>query len=227
MDPEVFQKVLAAAPEGVKRADETLAKTEKAIRDLNLRLEWTDRALKNLPAKEGTTPGMEEGAVGFGYSLSSDNSANVQLLRHGQKETIPLEKNEFLPGDEIVTDSYGKTKLKTLGAGNVLVTVGPSTRMKLETDGRAGTTWNLRQGTVHCAPFLEDLAGGNSLIVTSEAVVQGEEGSEYDVRISEKGQTFVEVYRGKVEVKEPKKGTSYFVEPGAGTSKQPRWWEEK
>jgi hypothetical protein len=57
--------------------------------------------------------------------------------------------------------------------------------------------------------------------------VQGNDGSEYDVRIGEKGEAFVEVYRGKVEVKEPKKGTSYFVEAKPETSNLPRWWEKE
>lgn len=226
-DPEVYKKVLVAAPAGLQHAEETRAKTETTIRELNLKLEWTERALKNLPAEEGKTHSQEIGAIGFGYSLVSSNANTIQLLRHGHEETIPLGKNQFLPGDEIITDPDSQTRLVTLGAGNVVVTVGPGTRVRLEHDGKEGATWLLRKGTVHCIPFTEGILGKNPSFVTPEAVVQGNEGSEYDVRIGEKGEAFVEVYQGRVEIKEPKKGTSYFVEAGPEASNLPRWWEER
>lgn len=223
-DPVVYEKVLAAAPAGLQHAEETFAKTETTIRDLNLKLGWTKRALDNLPAEEGKTHDQEIGAVGFGYSLASSNPNTIQLLRHGHEETIPLEKNQFLPGDEIITDPDSQTELVTLGAGSVIVTVGPGARVRLEHDGKEGATWLLRKGRVHCVPLTAGILGKNPSFVTPEAVVQGDEGSEYDVRIGEKGEAFVEVYQGRVEIKEPKKGTSYFVEAGADASTLPRWW---
>ncbi len=220
INQEVYEKVLAAAPANIKRTEEALAETEKLIRGLTLKLAWTERTLNNLAPEKPA-------AVGFGFSMASYNLANVKLLRHGQEKIIPLGKDQFLPGDEIITDKYGKTRLGTSGAVDVIVTVGAGTRLKYERDNlREGTVWKLQKGIIHCAPLTEGITGRNPLIVTSDAIIQGEEGSEYDVRIDESGQVFVEVYRGKAEVKETQKGTSYFSEAGTGTVMLPRWWEK-
>lgn len=233
MDPEVFKTILAGAPEGMRRAEETLTKTEKIIRDLNVRLEEADRALKNLPAKDGRDYFYETLDVGKGYAIGPGTLANVQVLRHGHDETIALGKQKFLPGDTLVTDAEGQVTVKASWSTDTLVTVGPETRVQLEKDRKEGTQWRLEKGIVHCREdeFVRLEAPAGSIrklpvIVTAEAVVMGDAESEFDVRVDEKGQTFVEVYSGRVEVKEPKKGTSYFVKP-EGISKAPRWWEKK
>ena len=232
IDPEAFEEILRLAPLGLRNAEETLAKTEKAIQGLTLRLEQTDNALKNLPGKEAT-PFFEVLDIGGGYSVSPLNFANVQLLRHGHEETISLGQRRFLPGDTIVTDKWGQTSVKSSHASGTRLTVGPDTRIQLEKDRKEGAEWRLEKGVIHCRVYEEYLNEENPLpskpavITTADAVILGNEESEFDVRIDEKGQTFVEVYQGKVEVKEPKKGTSYVVKADPGTARLPRWWEER
>ncbi len=233
LDPEAYEQILRAAPIGLQNAERTLEKTEKAIRDLNTKLEQVDRNLENLPVEKATSDGIERVRIGQGYQLGPGSLGNVQLLRHGHDELIGLGKERFLPGDAIVTDANGQVSVKTTWSIDSIVTVGRETQIRLERDRSEGVEWRLQKGVVHCRPdeSLSDEQNQRPLkvhpvIVAPETIVVGEKGSEFDVRVDERGQTFVEVYQGKVEVKEPKKGIAYVVEP-TGTSKRPRWWEEK
>jgi len=227
MDPQVYEKVLAAAPAGIKNADEILAKTEAAIKQLELELGWTDRALKGLAVVTKNENYDPKHDLGFGM-VSGAASGGVSLLRHGHDKTVPLGKDElFLPGDEIITNENGQTRLSSLGSTNYKIVAGSITRLKLEQDHKEkGTVWRLNGGKVHFAPSLGS-ASAPPRLVTSRGVVQGSEGSEFDVRVDDKGEVFIEAYQGRVEVKEPEKGTGYFIEAEPGAVKSPRWWEKE
>ena len=244
LDPEAYEQILRAAPIGLQNAERTLEKTEKAIRDLNTKLEQVDRNLENLLAEKAASDDIKRVRIGQGYQLGPGSLESVQLLRHGHDELIGLGKERFLPGDAIVTDTNGQVSVKTTWSIDSIVTIGRETHIRLEKDRSEGVEWRLQKGVVHCRVDeswrdqqvdVDDLGVGtrshapqreHPVIVTPETIVLGEEGSEFDVRVDEQGQTFVEVYQGKVEVKEPKKGIAYVVEP-TGTSQRRRWWEEK
>jgi tetratricopeptide (TPR) repeat protein len=226
LSKEAFDIIVAGAPAGIQRAEQTLTETAHSIKELEMKLKWTERAIKNLDSamkpERGYDPKYE---VGFGMVLQP-GLANVQVLRAGHDSAIPLGDGSFLPGDEIITDPWGQTKVSSLGSSNYVVAVGPETRLKLEQDHKIeGTVWSLNKGIVHYSPLTQDGNANPARLRTPDSIVQGSPDSEFDVRISDKGETFVEVYRGRVEVQEPMKGASYFIDSktdGARTVKP--WW---
>ncbi len=228
LDKETLNKILEGAPAGIQNAKKTLTETERAIKNIQMNLEWIERAINNsgnaLKPNKGYNP---VGDVGFGMVLQP-TFANVQLLRPGHKNTIPLGQEKFLPGDEIVSDKLGHTAVTSLGSENYVIVVGPVTRLKLEQDDKKkGTIWSLSQGVVHYAPLGANAAAGPALLRTPDSIVQGSPDSEYDVRVNDKGETSVEVYQGRVEVQEPNKGVSYFVDAKTNKPTTTRWWEKK
>jgi len=216
LDTEAFLKIIQGAPAGIERAQAALAKTETSIKNLEMRRQWTERAINNLDkAMKPDGKYNPKYDLGFGMVLGGAASANVQLLRAGHDSTIALGEDRFLPGDEIVTDPLGHVELSSLGAVNYVIRVGAGTRLKLEEDHKErGTVWSLKKGTIHCAPIVDSVRTPPARVRTLDSIVQGSPDSKFDVRINKKGETTIEVYQGRVEVQEPEKGTSYFVEAG-------------
>jgi len=211
---------------GIENAEQTLIKTEQTIKALEMKLGYTDRAIENMDSALKPRKNYNaEFDSGFGMVLQGANNANVQLLRSGHDSTIPLGNDRFLPGDEIITDASGHTKVSSLGSSNYVIAVGTDTRLKLEEDHKSrGTVWSLNQGVVHYSCLTAGMSAPPARLRTRDSIVQGTPDSEYDVRINEKGETSVEVYRGRVEVQEPLKGVSYFVEAKPDNAGRPAWW---
>ena len=228
IDQETFHKILEGAPAGIADAERSLTTTEQTIKDLELKMKWTQRAIDNLDSamkpEKKYDPAND---LGFGMVLQP-TLANVQLLRHGQTGTSPLGEGQFLPGDEIVSDKLGHTTVSSLGSANYVIAVGPETRLKLEQDDKTkGTVWSMSEGVIHYSPLG---VGSDTLparMRTPDSIVQGSPDSEFDVRINAKGETSIEVYRGKVEVREPAKGTSYFVDSAKDRPTTDHWWEKE
>lgn len=230
LDEETFNQILKAAPGGIEEAKQVLSETEAEIQKLEMRSQWTERAIKNLDESMKPERGREDSAkyaLGFGMVLSGPATANVGLVRAGHDGAIPLGDNSFMAGDEVVTDKMGHAELSSLGASNYVIALDNQTRLKLEEDHKErGTVWTLNEGRIHSSPIVPEYPQPPARIRTRDSVIQGSPDSEFDVRINAKGETTLEVYRGKVEVQEPAKGTSYFVE--ADTADGPEvtpWWK--
>ena len=229
MDKEIFNQILAGAPAGIQDAEQALTKTEHTIKDLELRMKWTERAITNLHSALKPDKGYDpKNALGFGMVLGQPPTANVRLLRHGQSQPIPLGDNTFRPGDEIVSDQLGQTTVCSLGSLNYAVAVGPKTRLKLEQDEKTtGTLWSLSEGVIHYVPLGVNSSAVPARVRTPDAIVQGSPGSAFDVRVNEKGETSVEAYQGRVAVQEPAKGVSYFVDSKEDRPTTNHWWEQE
>lgn len=218
------EQVLALAPGALKYGEEVLAKAQTAQREAELKISWSDRALKYLPDNGERKQVIAGGA----FPLFSQWQGEAEVISRGQiNPSSALEKTGIFPGDYISTKKDTVLKIATFFRPDQTLTIGPETEIGLQKDNLEETRWGLLKGKVHSASlYYADKTPPR--IHTPKGVVEASPGSEFDVEVLEDGKTIITPYKGDVKLAAYKDdlllGEELFTPAGDQAQEKP-WWE--